>query len=93
MAKIGGVRFFTSGTSVRENSSKKLYAQTRIRTGDLCCVRTAGLFLLEYGVDRFIDHTVTVAPKFGVSQTLVALLTVRVEWEEVHYHAMAQMLI
>jgi hypothetical protein len=43
----------------------------------------AGLFLLEYGADLFIDHTVIVARRLGVSQTLVALLTAGAEWEEV----------
>ncbi|KFY03723.1 hypothetical protein O988_01267 [Pseudogymnoascus sp. VKM F-3808] len=42
----------------------------------------AGLFLLEFGADRFIDHTAIVASRLGVSQTLIALLTAGVEWEE-----------
>lgn len=44
---------------------------------------TAALFLLEYGADRFIDHSVIVANRLGVSQTLVAFLTAGAEWEEV----------
>jgi hypothetical protein len=44
---------------------------------------TAALFLLEWGADRFIDHTAIVARRLGVSQTLVALLTAGAEWEEV----------
>ena len=43
----------------------------------------AGLFLLQFGADRFIDHTAIVARRLGVSQTLVALLTAGAEWEEV----------
>jgi Ca2+/Na+ antiporter len=46
----------------------------------------AALFLLEYGADRFIDHTAIVARRAGVSQTLVALLTAGAEWEEVCFH-------
>lgn len=42
----------------------------------------AGLFLLEFGADRFIDHTVIIARRLRVSQTLVALLTAGAEWEE-----------
>jgi Ca2+/Na+ antiporter len=52
----------------------------------------AGLFLLEYGADRFIDHTAIVAQRLGVSQTLVALLTAGAEWEEVRSHTIAQIL-
>lgn len=43
----------------------------------------AGLFLLEFGADRFIDHTAIVATRLGFSQTLIALLTAGAEWEEV----------
>lgn len=43
----------------------------------------AGLFLLEWGADVFIDNTAVVARRLGVSQTLVALLTAGAEWEEV----------
>lgn len=53
---------------------------------------TAGLFLLEFGADRFIDHTAIVAHRLGVSQTLVALLTAGAEWEEVRPHAVTKML-
>ena len=51
---------------------------------------TAGLFLLEDGADRFIDHTVIVARQLRVSQTLVALLTAGAEWEEVCFHTIVQ---
>lgn len=48
------------------------------------------IFLLDYGADKFIDHTAIVASRIGVSQTLVALLTAGAEWEEVreppHWH-------
>jgi Ca2+/Na+ antiporter len=50
----------------------------------------AGLFLLEYGADLFIDHTAIVARRLGVSQTLVALLTAGAEWEEVCSHAIVK---
>jgi Ca2+/Na+ antiporter len=43
----------------------------------------SGLFLLEFGADKFVDHTAIVARRLGVSQTLVALLTAGAEWEEV----------
>ncbi|KAH0562085.1 hypothetical protein GP486_003212 [Trichoglossum hirsutum] len=42
----------------------------------------AGLFVLEYGADRFIDSTAVVARRLSVSPTLVALLTAGAEWEE-----------
>jgi len=41
------------------------------------------LFLLESGADKFIDHTVIVASRTGVSQSLIGLLTAGAEWEEV----------
>lgn len=43
----------------------------------------AGLFLLEWGADAFIDNTAIVARRLGISETLVALLTAGAEWEEV----------
>ena len=43
----------------------------------------SGLFLLEFGADKFVDHTAIIASRLGVSQTLVALLTAGAEWEEV----------
>jgi len=43
----------------------------------------AGLFLLEYGADKFIDHTAIVAKQLNVSPTLIGLLTCGAEWEEV----------
>ena len=43
----------------------------------------AGLFLLEYGADKFIDHTAVVAKRLNVSPTLIGLLTCGAEWEEV----------
>jgi hypothetical protein len=43
----------------------------------------SGLFLLEYGADKFIDHTAAVAKRLHVSPTLVGLLTCGAEWEEV----------
>jgi Ca2+/Na+ antiporter len=46
----------------------------------------SGLCLLEYGADAFIDNTAIVARRLGVPETLVALLTVATEWEEVLAH-------
>nr|OQO25438.1 hypothetical protein B0A51_08048 [Rachicladosporium sp. CCFEE 5018] len=40
------------------------------------------LFVLEFGADKFIDHTAIVARRTGVSQTIIALLTAGAEWEE-----------
>ncbi len=42
-----------------------------------------GLFVLEFGADKFIDHTAKVASRTGLPSTLVALLTAGAEWEEV----------
>ncbi|OJJ96450.1 hypothetical protein ASPACDRAFT_125046 [Aspergillus aculeatus ATCC 16872] len=42
----------------------------------------AGVFVLDYGADKFIDHTVIVGRRLGVSQTVIALLTAGAEWEE-----------
>jgi Ca2+/Na+ antiporter len=46
-------------------------------------VFVAGLFLLEFGADKFVDHTTIVARRLGISETLIALLTAGAEWEEV----------
>ncbi|KAF8349250.1 Sodium/calcium exchanger protein-domain-containing protein [Amanita rubescens] len=40
------------------------------------------LFLLEFGADKFIDHTAIVARRTGISQTLIGLVTAGGEWEE-----------
>ncbi|EAW11767.1 sodium:calcium antiporter [Aspergillus clavatus NRRL 1] len=45
-------------------------------------VLIASVFLLDYGADKFIDHTVIVGRSLGVSQTLIALLTAGAEYEE-----------
>jgi hypothetical protein len=50
--------------------------------GSLIC----SLFVLEYGADKFLDHTVIVASRTGISQGLIALLTAGAEWEEVRLH-------
>jgi hypothetical protein len=47
------------------------------------CASIASLFLLEWGADRFVDHTVVAAKRLGVSPALIALLTAGAEWEEV----------
>lgn len=41
------------------------------------------LFLLDYGADKFIDHTVVVAKRTGIPEAIIALLTAGAEWEEV----------
>ena len=40
------------------------------------------VFVLHYGADLFVDHTVIVARRLGLNQTLIALLTAGAEWEE-----------
>ena len=45
----------------------------------------AGVFVLDYGADKFIDHTVIVGQRLGISPTLIALLTAGAEYEEVYY--------
>ena len=42
------------------------------------------LFVLEFGADKFIDHTAIVARRTGISQALIGLLTAGAEWEEVY---------
>jgi hypothetical protein len=41
------------------------------------------LFVLEFGADKFIDHTAIVARRTGISRALIGLLTAGAEWEEV----------
>ena len=43
----------------------------------------AGIFVLDHGADKFVDHTVIVGRRLGISQTVIALLTAGAEWEEV----------
>lgn len=40
------------------------------------------VFVLDYGADKFIDHTVILAKRLHLSETLIALLTAGAEWEE-----------
>lgn len=40
------------------------------------------LFVLEFGADKFIDHTATLAKRTGIPEGLIALLTAGAEWEE-----------
>lgn len=44
----------------------------------------AGVFVLDYGADKFIDHTVILGQRLGISPTLISLLTAGAEYEEVH---------
>ena len=43
-----------------------------------------GLFVLEFGADKFVDNTAKVAARLRVSPVLIALLTAGAEWEEVY---------
>jgi hypothetical protein len=56
---------------------------------DTLCFNTAtliaGVFVLDYGADKFLDHTVIVGRWLGISPTLIALLTAGAEYEEVLY--------
>jgi Ca2+/Na+ antiporter len=40
------------------------------------------LFVLEFGADKFIDHTATLAKRTGIPEALIPLLTAGAEWEE-----------
>ena len=40
------------------------------------------LLVLEFGADRFIDHTAIFAKRTGIPEGLIALLTAGAEWEE-----------
>ncbi|KAL5610310.1 hypothetical protein FOVSG1_004991 [Fusarium oxysporum f. sp. vasinfectum] len=42
----------------------------------------SALFLLEFGADKFVDHTAIVARRTGIPDTVIALLTAGAEWEE-----------
>lgn len=48
-------------------------------------VLIATLFLLEFGADKFIDHTAIVARRTRILETIIGLLTAGGEWEEVSY--------
>ncbi len=41
------------------------------------------VFVLEFGADKFVDHTAVVAHRTGISPALIGLLTAGAEWEEV----------
>lgn len=43
-----------------------------------------GLFVLEFGADKFIENTAKVAARLRISPVLIALLTSGAEWEEVY---------
>lgn len=44
------------------------------------------LFLLEFGADKFVDHTAIVARRTRIPGTIIALLTAGAEWEEVSFN-------
>jgi Ca2+/Na+ antiporter len=58
--------------------------------GDIIAFNVASficaLVVLEFGADKFIDHTAIVARRTGISQALIGLLTAGAEWEEVRVH-------
>ncbi|KAI2790161.1 hypothetical protein POX_d05667 [Penicillium oxalicum] len=53
---------------------------------DLICfnaaVLIAGVFVLDFGADKFLNHTVIVGQRLRISPTLIALLTAGAEYEE-----------
>ena len=55
--------------------------------GDIIAFNVASficaLFVLEFGADKFVDHTAVVARRTGISPALIGLLTAGAEWEEV----------
>ncbi|THX06467.1 hypothetical protein D6D13_06493 [Aureobasidium pullulans] len=40
------------------------------------------LFVLEFGADKFVDHTAVVADRTGIPEAVIGLLTAGAEWEE-----------
>ncbi|KAG2171094.1 hypothetical protein VTO58DRAFT_111650 [Aureobasidium pullulans] len=40
------------------------------------------LFVLEFGADKFVDHTAFVADRTGIPEAVIGLLTAGAEWEE-----------
>jgi Ca2+/Na+ antiporter len=50
-------------------------------------VFVATLFVLEFGADKFIDHTAAVARRTGIPETIIGLVTAGAEWEEVSVHS------
>ncbi len=54
--------------------------------GDLIAFNVAAficaLFVLEFGADKFVDHTAIVARRTGIPEALIGLLTAGAEWEE-----------
>ncbi|TIA40674.1 hypothetical protein D6C78_02379 [Aureobasidium pullulans] len=40
------------------------------------------LFALEFGADKFVDHTAVVADRTGIPEAVIGLLTAGAEWEE-----------
>ena len=57
-------------------------ASTQLLTFSIASFITA-LFPLEFGADKFIDHTAIFARRIGIPETVAALLTAGGEWEEV----------
>ncbi|PWY67245.1 hypothetical protein BO94DRAFT_570056 [Aspergillus sclerotioniger CBS 115572] len=53
---------------------------------DILCFNSTtfitGVFVLDYGADKFLDHTVIIGQRLGISPTLIALLTAGAEYEE-----------
>ncbi|KAF5669695.1 Ca2+ transporter [Fusarium circinatum] len=49
---------------------------------DNVAVFISTLFILEFGADKFLDHTAIVARRTGIPDTVIALLTASAEWKE-----------
>lgn len=85
-----GVDRFDDHVSARsieaQEQTKTCFAATMV-DGNVVAYNVAvfvsTLFLLEFGADKFVDHTAVVARRTGVSDTVIALLTAGAEWEEV----------
>lgn len=43
----------------------------------------AGLFLLQYGCDLFVENSVILMRRIGVNETLIGVVSTGAEWEEV----------
>lgn len=62
-----------------------IYAMNRDSLFFNTATLVAGVFVLDYGADKFIDHTVIVGQRLGISPTLIALLTAGAEYEAVNW--------
>ncbi len=89
--KIGRVRSTTYALLERQLYMRKSFIPVSYyyfaMDWNVICFNTAtfiaAVVLLDIGADKFVDHTAIIARRFGVSATLIALLTAGAEWEEV----------